>query len=277
MFFELLLHILYGKGVIAICRIIRNIYALLMICGILTGCTGDMTYTDTVSEIPPEIWAQMDQDTREALAEGTKYVALTFDDGPRKETTEVLLDGLKQRGVQATFFVIGTQIGCVGNEDLLLRMRDEGHQIGNHTYSHVRLQTARRETILEEIQKNEVIIQEILGPGEYWLRPPYGMIGNKQCDLVKTPMIYWSLDTEDWKVLDAKAVSDLVVEKVRDGDIVLLHDFYPSSVEAALEIIDRLQPEGYVFVTVEELFRIKGITPEAGVLYASPCQIRNTQ
>lgn len=260
-----------------ICRIIRKIYAMFLVCGFLTGCAGDMAYTDAVSEIPPAIWEQMDRDTREALAEGTKYVALTFDDGPRKETTEVLLDGLRERGVQVTFFVIGTQIGCVGNEDLLLRMKEEGHQVGNHTYSHVRLQTARRETILEEIQKNEVILQEILGQGEYWLRPPYGMIGKKQTDLVKTPMIYWSLDPEDWKLLDAGKVADLVVERVQDGDIVLLHDFYPSSVEAALQIIDRLQPEGYVFVTVEELFRIKGVTPEAGVLYASPCQVRTVQ
>ena len=206
-----------------------------------------------------------------------KKIALTFDDGPRWETTEKLLDGLQQRGVQATFFVIGTQIGCVGNESMLLRMKEEGHQIGNHTYSHVRLQTAGRETVLEEIQKNEVILREILGEGEYWLRPPYGMIGQNQTDLVKTPMIYWSLDPEDWKLLDAGKVSDLVVEKVQDGDIVLLHDFYPSSVEAALQIIDRLQPEGYVFVTVEELFRIKGIVPEAGTLYASPGQVRITQ
>ena len=254
-----------------------KIYCLLITCGLTTGCNGDGAYQEAVSEIPPAIWEQMDQDTREALAEGTKYVALTFDDGPRRETTEVLLDGLQQRGVQATFFVIGTQIGCVGNESLLLRMKKEGHQIGNHTYSHVRLQTAGRETVLEEIQKNEVILQEILGEGEYWLRPPYGMIGQNQTDLIKTPMIYWSLDPEDWKLLDTEKVCDLVVERVQDGDIVLLHDFYPSSVEAALQIIDKLQPEGYVFVTVEELFRIKGIKPEAGVLYASPCQIRGMQ
>lgn len=259
------------------CRIQAKVYSLLIICAVITGCSGENVYQETVSEIPQEIWEQMDQDTREALAEGTKYVALTFDDGPRRETTEALLDGLKQRGVEATFFVIGTQIACNGNDGLLVRMKEEGHQIGNHTYSHVRLQTARRETVLEEIQKNEVILQEILGAGEYWLRPPYGMIGRKQTDLVKTPMIYWSLDPEDWKLLDAEKVSNLVIEKVQDGDIILLHDFYPSSVEAALQIIDRLQPEGYVFVTVEELFRIKGTVPQAGVLYATPCEIRNGQ
>lgn len=248
----------------------------------MSGCDAGIepdlsNYQETLHEVPQEIWETLDQGTQEALAEGTKYVALTFDDGPRRETTEYLLDGLAQRGVQATFFVIGTQIACNGNESLLLRMKEEGHQIGNHTYSHVRLQTASSETVLEEIQKNEIVLNEILGEGDYWLRPPYGMIDCSRASLVKTPMIYWSLDPEDWKVLDCQQVSDIVVENVSDGDIILLHDFYPSSVEAALQIIDRLQPEGYAFVTVEELFRIKGITPEPGILYASTEQIRSTQ
>ena len=253
----------------------------LCICVVLSGCDANVepdvsNYLETLQEIPQEIWESLDESTQETLAEGTKYVALTFDDGPRRETTEQLLDGLAQRGAQATFFVIGTQIACTGNESLLLRMKEEGHQIGNHTYSHVRLQTARRETVLEEIQKNEIVLKEILGEGDYWLRPPYGMIDCTRAALVKTPMIYWSLDPEDWKLLDSQQVCDIVVENVADGDIVLLHDFYPSSVEAALQIIDRLQPEGYVFVTVEELFRIKGLTPEAGVLYASTEEIRPT-
>jgi len=251
----------------------------LMICVCLTGCDTviepDLSrYMDASGEIPEEIWETLDKETQTALAEGTKYVALTFDDGPRRETTGILLDGLAQRGAHATFFVIGTQIACTGNEELLLRMKEEGHQVGNHTYSHVRLQTARRETVLEEIQKNEVVIQDILGEGEYWLRPPYGMIDSSRAECIKTPMIYWTLDPEDWKLLDAQKVCDAVLENVEDGDVILLHDFYPSSVEAALQIIDRLQPEGYVFVTVEELFRIKSVTPETGVLYASPEQIR---
>lgn len=259
-----------------------KIYVSLSILLFITACDGRVepdlsSYMDAASEIPPEVWEQMDPDVREALAEGTKYVALTFDDGPRRGTTEVLLDGLNSRGVQATFFVIGTQVGCAGNEELLLRMKNEGHQVGNHTYSHVRLSTATQNIAEEEIKKNEVILKEILGEGEYWLRPPYGMIGTCQAEMVNTPMIYWSLDPEDWKVLDAKKVADFVVENVEDGDIVLLHDFYASSVEAALQIIDRLQQEGYVFVTVEEMFRIKGVTPENGVLYASPEQIRAIQ
>ena len=255
-------------------------YCLLLNCLLLVGCDEPMepevgTYQTVVGEIPDMIWEQMDDATRAALAEGVKYVALTFDDGPRAETTGRLLDGLQERGVQATFFVIGTQIQCSGNEDLLHRMKAEGHQIGNHTFSHERLQGAAESTVIEEIQKNEVILQTILGEGEYWLRPPYGLIDSRRAKLVDVPMIYWTLDPEDWKLLDADKVADTVVQQVKAGDIILLHDFYPSSVEAALKIIDRLQPEGYVFVTVEELFQIYEVSAEKGVLYASPGLIRS--
>ena len=249
------------------------------LCLTMTGCDERFeaevsNYLDAVSEIPKEIWGQLDEEVRNSIAEGTKYVALTFDDGPRYETTSALLDGLQERGAQATFFVIGTQIMCGENAELLERMIDEGHQVGNHTYSHVRLLSAEESTVLEEIQKNDIILKNILGEEEYWLRPPYGLIDSKRAKLVETPMIYWTLDPEDWKWLDTKKVVDLVVSRVKAGDIILLHDFYPSSVEAALEIIDILQPQGYVFVTVEELFGIYGVMPEDGVLYASPEQIR---
>lgn len=252
---------------------------MLIPCLALTGCDERIeaevsSYLETVGEIPQNIWGQLDEETRSTIAEGTKYVALTFDDGPRYETTGALLDGLQERGAQATFFVIGTQIMCAGNEGLLERMIAEGHQVGNHTYSHVRLLCAEESTALEEIQKNDIILKNILGDGDYWLRPPYGLIDSSRAALVETPMIYWTLDPEDWKWLDTEKVVDLVVGQVKAGDIILLHDFYPSSVAAALEIIDILQPQGYVFVTVEELFDIYGITPENGVLYASPEQTR---
>jgi len=194
-------------------------------------------------------------------------VALTFDDGPRADTTAALLDGLLARGARATFFVIGEQIE--GNEALVRRMQAEGHQIGNHTYSHIRLSTADNERIIEEIHKTETLLSEILGYQEFWLRPPYGQIDTRASTLVRTPMIYWSLDPQDWKLLDATEVSRLVISQVQSGDIVLLHDFYPSSVSAALDIVDALQNEGYCFVTVEELFRLSGAVARSGVLYAA--------
>ena len=201
-----------------------------------------------------------------------KYVALTFDDGPRADTTGLLLDGLAERGVHATFFLIGEQVE--GNEALVGRMRAEGHQIGNHTYSHARLSRVDRDTVIEEIHKTEVVLTELLGEGSWWLRPPYGLIDEGRASLVRTPMVYWSLDPEDWKLLDAGKVTDYVVGNISPGDIILLHDFYPTSVDAALEIVDRLQMEGYTFVTVEELFRIQGVEPVSGLLYASPTRLR---
>ena len=253
---------------------VKLCYILLISCVVLTGCDGKMEtaiapYLEAGMEIPGEIWGSLDEETRNAIAEGVKYIALTFDDGPRFETTARLLDGLKERGAQATFFVIGTQVACDNHADLLRRMKDEGHQVGNHTYSHERLIDATEGVVIEEIQKNEIILKNLLGDGEYWLRPPYGLIDSAQAAQVKTPMIYWSLDPEDWKWLDTKKVVEIVISQVQAGGIILLHDFYPSSVAAALEIIDCLQPEGYVFVTVQELFDIYGVIPEDGVLYAS--------
>lgn len=229
-------------------------------------------YANGPAEIPMEILGELDPETLETLVEEPKYVALTFDDGPRADTTARLLDGLLERGASATFFVIGEQIPC--NEALLQRMKAEGHQIGNHTYSHVRLLKADKDDVVEEVHKSEALLKEAVGEGSFWLRPPYGLIGGERAKLIKTPMIYWSVDPQDWKLLDKDKVTAAVLDAIQPGDIILLHDFYASSVDAALEIIDRLQPEGYAFVTVEELFRIQGVTPQSGTLYARPDRVK---
>lgn len=218
-------------------------------------------------------WTAIGVETGEARAvetaeTGERYLALTFDDGPRRGITDRLLDGLGQRGARATFFVVGEQIG--GNEDLIRRMAAEGHQIGNHTYSHTRLLDAEPETVIREIRRTEVLLAQLTGAESCWLRPPYGLIDSQRAALVDTPMIYWSVDPEDWRLLDARRVVDQVQSQVTEGDIILLHDFYPSSVDAALELVDRFQGEGYTLVTVEELFRLQGVVPQPGVLYASP-------
>ena len=153
------------------------------------------------AEIPIEILGELDEATLAELVEEPKYVALTFDDGPREDTTAVLLDGLLERDAAATFFVVGQQIPS--NENLLRRMKAEGHQIGNHTYSHVRLKTADKDSVVEEIQKSEVLLREAVGDGCFWLRPPYGAIDGQRAKLIRTPMIYWSVDPQDWKLLDA--------------------------------------------------------------------------
>lgn len=206
-------------------------------------------------------------ETVSAPAEGIKYVALTFDDGP-SAVTKTLLDGLKTRSAKATFFVLGCNIP--GNEPLLLRMAEEGHQIGQHTYSHVALESQSDETLRRELRQTETLLTDLLGEGDYWLRPPYGLIQERQYALVETPLITWTVDPEDWRLLDAAQVTQAVLATVESGDVILLHDIYESSVEAALYIVDALLSEGYCFLTLRELMEAEGVTPDAGELYRSP-------
>ena len=232
---------------------------LLALGGVFSGKGEDAEKADAPARISAEEGA-------------SKYLALTFDDGPRADTTAVLLEGLDQRGVKATFFLIGEQIP--GNEWLVRWMAESGHQVGNHTFTHVKLQGSSKDTVLQEINKTEVLLTTVLGERDYWLRPPYGLIDDAEKTLVRTPMIYWSVDPEDWKYLDTERVTADVVSHAKDGDIILLHDFYPTSVQAALQIVDQLRSEGYEFVTVEELMRLKGTVPRAGKIYSSATEER---
>ena len=200
------------------------------------------------------------------LREEPSYVALTFDDGPRRGTTDRLLDGLRQRGASATFFLIGS--GIAGKEDLVKRMEAEGHQVGNHTWSHVRLQGADPATISKELQATDTLLKDLLGEGSYWLRPPYGLMSPGTEQAIPVPMVKWSVDPRDWESRNTEQVVRSVLSSVKPNSIILLHDIYETSVEAALQIVDTLQQEGYQFVTVRELLAINGVTPEPGVLYS---------
>lgn len=204
-------------------------------------------------------------DAQVTLPAQTKYIALTFDDGPRRGTTERLLDGLRERGASATFFLVGEEIA--GNEDLVKRMAAEGHQVGNHTWSHVRLGGSPAATAGHEVRRTEEALEGVLEGREYWLRPPYGIVDEDMETGV--PMVKWSVDPRDWESRNTAQVVQAVLRDAAPNDIILLHDIYPSSVEAALQIVDALQAEGYWFVTVEELLRLNGVTPQPGVMYRS--------
>ena len=197
----------------------------------------------------------------------SRFVALTFDDGPRRDTTSRLLDGLRERGASATFFLVGQQIE--GSEDLLLRMRDEGHQVGNHSWSHASLKDESDWGLLQEVGRTDTLLREILGEGSYWLRPPYGLLTARQRQLITVPVIKWSVDPEDWKLRDTEKDVAAVLKKVQAGDIILMHDSIPATVDAALRIVDALQAEGNTFVTVEELLALSGVDPQPGIFYCS--------
>lgn len=194
-----------------------------------------------------------------------KLIALTFDDGPRRSTTTDLLDGLAERGVHATFFLIGAQVeDC---RDVVRRMGREGHQIGIHTFDHVRLTDLNRADFDDQVEKTRAVLKRTLGHNDFLLRPPYGMLDESVKAWAGCPIILWSIDPEDWRDQDARRVADLVVAQARDGGIILMHDIFPESVEAALEIVDTLHAQGYYFCTIEELFAARQIPLEAGQSY----------
>lgn len=193
-----------------------------------------------------------------------KLVALTFDDGPRRSTTTALLDGLARRGAEATFFLIGERLE--GNEELVRRMDAEGHQIGIHSTTHRALSGLSEGQFRAEVDDTRVRLKEILGHNDFLLRPPYGFVDANVKKWAGCPIILWSVDTEDWKDKNVCRAAS-VAEQARDGDVILFHDIYPESVEAALKTVDALHEQGFYFVTVEELFRAKGIELKAGAVY----------
>lgn len=180
-----------------------------------------------------------------------RRVALTFDDGPHPYYTEQLLDGLKERGVKATFFVTGEHAKL--HPDVIQRMYEEGHLIGNHTYSHIQLRKNNQEAFREELIRTNEVIGEITGGEVLYVRPPYGSWDKSfEKELNMIPVL-WTIDPLDWCSHDASCVADKVLKKVKENDIILLHDCYDTTVEAAFQIVDELKEKGYLFVTVEEL------------------------
>lgn len=178
-------------------------------------------------------------------------VAITFDDGPHPYYTEQLLDGLKERNVCVSFFVTGEHAEL--HPDIIKRMSDEGHLIGNHTYSHIQLNSNNRETFKKELIKTNDIISEITGEEVNYVRPPYGSWEKSlESELNMFPVL-WTIDPLDWCSSDADSVARKVLAKVKENSIILMHDSYPSTVTATFRIIDELQKQGYEFVTVDEI------------------------
>lgn len=186
----------------------------------------------------------------EEVSEPGPRIALTFDDGPGPYT-ERLLDGLKERGVKASFFLIGRSVKEY--PEAVKRMEEEGHLIGNHTYSHVKLKGLSPEETRREIRKTDEAVYEITGKHVAYLRPPFGE-WEEDLELTYPVLpVMWTVDPLDWTTENVEEIVDRVVTQAGENDMILLHDCYDSSVEAALRIVDRLLAEGFDFVRVDEL------------------------
>ena len=182
-------------------------------------------------------------------------VALTFDDGPNPKTTGRVLDVLEKNNAVATFFVLGNR--AENNAEILQRMFMMGCQIGNHSYSHPDLSKMNASNVATQINSTSEIVKKAVGEETQIVRPPYGAYNKSTISAVGKPFILWSVDTLDWKSRNADSVFNVVMSKVRDGDIILMHDIYDSTAEAAEKIVPALISKGYQLVTVEELSKYK--------------------
>jgi peptidoglycan/xylan/chitin deacetylase (PgdA/CDA1 family) len=210
------------------------------------------SYSETKNTLflPADAGAEARDEVREQFS-GDKQIALTFDDGPHSVYTQRLLDGLRKRGVHATFFLLGENIE--GKEAIVKQMQADGHLIGNHGYSHVQMSKESVRTACEQIEENNLKIESITGVRPQYLRPPYGAWNEELECTTNMSVVLWDVDPLDWKSQSSKKVVRHIVKHVEPGDIILLHDVYSTSVEAALEVIDTLSKQGYTFVTVDEL------------------------
>ena len=190
---------------------------------------------------------------------------MTFDDGPEYTWTPAVLDGLAQRGARATFFLVGKW--TKGKDEIIRRIRDEGHQIGCHTMNHEPLVDMTDEEVLAELSGYEQTMNGYTGLTDFWLRPPFGFCDGRVAGLCGVPVILWSIDPAAGKTVSAERMEKIILKEARDGDIILMHDTTEANCEAAMAAIDRLMEKGYVFVTVEELFEIKGVEPRPGQIY----------
>lgn len=201
---------------------------------------------------------------------GKKMVALTFDDGPGRYT-EKLLDALKERNAKATFFVLGQLVDRY--PDLIKRMDAEGHVVGSHSYDHPNLTKLTYAQIKSNMDKTAKKINKLIGHDPEVIRCPGGSSNDtvkKYAKNAGVPIIYWDVDTLDWKSRNTKKILEEAFDAetgIEDGDIVLMHDIYDTTVDAAIEMMDRLIAEGYTLVTVPELLEAYEGTIVAGKVY----------
>ncbi len=198
------------------------------------------------------------------INDNSKIIAFTFDDGPNYNTKKVI-DTLKKYNVTATFFLMGKNI--VGNEKIVKYMYESGMEIGNHTYNHLLLTKYSKEKINEEILKTNNLIFNIIGKNPTLLRPSYGSFNKKIKSVSNMPIIIWDIDTLDWKYKNSQRIANKILSSIKDGDIVLMHDIYKSTLNSLDLVIPELLNRGYKIVSVSELFYLKNQSFENGKVY----------
>ncbi len=184
-----------------------------------------------------------------------KSVAITFDDSPNKGKTTRLLEILNDNKAHATFFVVGNKIN--GNKDILRSMKSYGNEIGSHTYSHKSMKKMTDEEIINDFNTMNDLYYNLFQENIKLVRPPYGSYKNSTLNLIPASFILWSLDTNDWRYHNSDYLVNYVLDNIKDGDIILFHDSYNSTIEAVQKLLPLLYSKGYQVMSVSELFQVK--------------------
>ena len=200
-----------------------------------------------------------------------KHIALTFDDGPSKTNTKIVLDALEKHKAKATFMVVGQNVNK-GTADLLKREVELGCEIGNHSYSHANFKKISQKKIKSELKKTDDAVKKYIGSKPTVIRTPYGASSKSVLKCFDRPNIFWSVDTLDWKYRDTDRLVKYVSKNAKDGGIVLMHDIHKSTAKAVDGILKSLEKQGFETVTVTELSAINNVPMKAGKTYSSLAQ-----
>lgn len=192
-------------------------------------------------------------------------IAFTFDDGPYTKVDTRILDVLEAYGGKATFFIVGSRVNDY--KDTLNRIHASGSEIGNHTYDHKNLEKLTPEEVAAQVEMTNDAVEAVTGFRPKLVRVPYGAYKGQVTELVNYPMIQWNVDTEDWSSKNKDAVLASILAHAKDGNIVLMHDLYPSTADAFVEAVPQLAAQGFELVTVSEMYAAKGAALEGGKVY----------
>jgi peptidoglycan/xylan/chitin deacetylase (PgdA/CDA1 family) len=218
--------------------------------------------------VPPIAARTPEKNNRNILAESPitfssvhvdgPYIAMTFDDGPSATLTPKLLDILAAHRIKATFFVIGENVA--EHPEIVARAAREGHEIGNHSWSHPNFGKMSDDGVRSQLQRTDDAIKSAIGSRPTLLRPPYGSITAREKrwihDQFGYEIILWDVDPYDWKRPGPSVVRNRILKETRPGSIVLSHDIHPGTIEAMPSTFDALEAKGFKFVTISELIRM---------------------
>lgn len=212
-----------------------------------------------------KVYVELPKDTNFVSGKvSQKVIAFTFDDGPSQYTLDIV-NALILNDSKATFFELGNRMKY--NQDITREIYNLGMEIGDHTYAHKDLTKLDESEILEEINSTNIIFNEITGDNIKYVRPPYGRYNDFVRKVVNKPIITWDIDTNDWLYKNSDYVANHILDNAKDGDIILMHDLYPETVEAVKKVLPILKERGFKVTSISELAKIKGKTLENGVVY----------